>query len=192
MIELLSLASALLVAAGILYVVVVVMMPTVCLYAGNREAAASWLRRYFRHDMALYNPFDVVYLYLATGRASEVPEMYRKLQRKGNIGSEYFVDAWVAAHQDEWQAAKKALDELKKYSIANDVDVDKLAEAVEHKSAQEVDEIYLVDMSGRAVVQPSFFRLAWVVIASIAVVAATWAALVYFVLGDLTLFESLR
>ncbi len=187
MIAIFSFAAALLVAIGILYVIIVVMMPTVCLYAGNKAAAATWLRRYFRHDMALYDPFDLVYLYIATGRADEVQAMYRKYSRKGNIGSEYFVDVWVAVHQGEWQAASRALEELRKYTIMNDVDIDKLAAAVAHKSAKEVDDIYLIDMNGRAAVQPSFFRLAWVVLACGLIIGLVWAALVYFVLNDTAL-----
>lgn len=184
MVDVFSLAIAVLLVAGVVYLALAVMMPTIYLYTRSYKAAANWLRRYFRHDIALYSPFDLVYLYLTLGRSSEVPAMYRKLQRKGNIGSEYFVDAWVAAHEGDWRAAEAALDKLKKYSITNDVNADKLTEAVAHKSATEVDEIYLIDMNGRAVVEPSFFRVAWVVLAGGLAMGLIWAALVYFVLLD--------
>lgn len=184
MVDIFSLVIAVLLAVGVVYLALAAMLPTIYSYARNYAAASRWLRRYFRHDMALYSPFDLVYLYLMTGRAGEVREMYRKYSRKGNIGSEYFVDAWVAAHQNEWHAAKEALGELRKYTIMNDVNLDKLATAIDHKSAKEVDEIYLIDMNGRLMVQPSFFRVAWVSIVCGAVVVLTCVTLLYFVFHD--------
>lgn len=183
MIDIILFALVLLIAFGLLYVILNTVMPTVCLFAGNYAGALGWLWRYFRHDMALYSPFDLVYLYIETGQTDQVAEVYRKYQNKGNIGSEYFVEAWVAAHQDDWQEAEKALEELRKYTIMNDVNLEKFAEAIAHKDAEAVDAIYLIDMNGRATVQPTLFRLIWSLLAgmlaAICVVALTMYLVVY-------------
>lgn len=155
----LYLTIALLVVIASAVFVVALALPLLFLAAGNLRQAANWLQRYFRIDMGFYSPFDLVYLYIKTDRLDEITGKYRKYQRKGSVGSEYFVEAWVAAHKGDWQAASRAHKELRKYTIMNDVSLPKLAKAIEDQDARQIDDMYLIDMGARATISPSFIRI---------------------------------
>lgn len=185
-----SLAIALCFAALIVALAILpsLVLPVICCYSKNYQKALRWLRRYFKNDMAFYSPFDLVYLYILTEQLNAIPAAYRDVMRKGSMGSEYFVDAWVSAHQNNWPEAEKALTELRKYTILNDVNPDKLAAAIAHKNAAEIDAIYLIDMNGKAFITPSMFRTIWVVLAGVATFAAIAAGLASVAIYFATLF----
>lgn len=182
MIELLVLSISLLFAIGVIVLLPSLIMPVLFCYGRDYGSALFWLKRYFKNDMAIYTPFDLVYLYILNDRADEISGVYRAYEQKGNIGSEYFVHAWVAAHAGEWHVAEVALGELRKYTIMNDVDLDKLAAAITRRSSKEIDMLYLVDMNGKAFITPSLFRVTLVSLAGALALAGVTAVVVYLVL----------
>ena len=185
-----SLAIALCFAALVIALVILpsLVLPLVFCYSKNYKKALFWLRRYFKNDMAFYSPFDLVYLYILTKQLDAIPAAYRNVMKKGNMGSEYFVDAWVCAHQGKWKEAQAALTELRKYTILNDVNADKFAAAISNKNATEIDNIYLVDMNGKAFINPSILRTVWVTLAGVATFAVIAAGLASAAIYFATLF----
>lgn len=145
-------------------------LPVVYAYARNYGSALVWMRRYFRHDMAFYSPFDLVYLYILNGQLDKVDAVYRKYEQKGNRGSEYFVRMWVAAHRGDWKAAETACLQMQKYTITSDVDPREMAAALHRRDVSAIDDAYLIDMNGRAVITPSLFRVTWVSLLGVAAI----------------------
>lgn len=188
MIEFIVLSIFLLLAIGVIALVPSLVLPVVCCYSKNYTLALFWLKRYFRHDMALYTPFDLVYLHILNGRVEQIATVYRAYLQKGNIGSEFFVQAWVAGHTGEWQVAETALMELRKYTIMNDVDLDKLAGAIARRNPKEIDTLYLVDMNGKAFISPSLFRVMLVSMTGALVLAGAGVAVAYLVMRMTSLF----
>lgn len=169
-ISFLALASVTLI--GVLMLIPSAVLPVILSYAGSYRSASFWLRKHFYTDMGFYSPLDLAYLYIITDRLDEVMVVYRKYLRKGNIASEYFVSAWTAAHQGRWKDARESLVTLRKHTIMNEIDLKKLAAAIDAKDVAAIDAIYLIDMNGRAFIRPSLLRTLVVTLAGVAFIAA--------------------
>lgn len=172
---------------GLLAVAAIIVIPSLALpvvyaYTGNYRRSLLWMRRYFRHDMAIYSPFDLVYLYILDDRLDEVEQVYRALEQKGNRGSEYFVRMWVAAHQGDWSMAEAALTEVEKYTITSDINLKEVSLALRRQDIAAIDNVYLIDMGGQAMIHPSLFRVTWVVVVSGVSIVSALAAVIWTVL----------
>lgn len=176
-----------LLSVGLLAIAAIVIIPSLALpvvyaYTGNYPRSLRWMKRYFRHDMAIYSTFDLVYLYILNDRLDEVEQVYRALEQKGNRGSEYFVRLWVAAHRGDWRVAEAALMEVGKYTITSDINLKEVSSALMRQDLAAIDNVYLIDMGGRTMIRPSLFRVTWVVLVSgisgvAALAAVVWVAL---------------
>lgn len=177
MIYVIGLISLVVLSIAAVIVLPALVLPVIFAYTRDYEKSLLWMKRYFRHDMALYSPLDLVYLCVINDRLDEAEHVYRTLEQKGNRGSEYFVRLWVASHRADWAAAELALEEVKKYTITSDVDFREVAQALRRRDARAIDEVYLIDMNGHRVIRPSLFRITWAVaLAIISALLAIWLA----------------
>lgn len=181
MLDILGLLCIGLIAVAVIIVTPSLVFPIIYTYLGNYRQALIWMKRYFRHDMAFYSSFDLVYLYIINGQFDDAESVYRSYEQKGNRGSEYFVRMWLAAHRGDWRTAEAALREVEKYTITSDLDLKELAVALKRQDVAAIDNAYLIDMSGSTTITPSLFRVTWVGVLGVAAITAALFAVVWIV-----------
>lgn len=179
MLYVLGVLGAAIAAIAAIIIIPSLVLPLIYAYVGNYRQSLIWMRRYFRHDMALYSPLDLVYLYMINGQLDEVEAVYRAYEQKGNRGSQYFVRLWVAARQGNWQAAEIAFAEVEKYTITSDIDLKGISSAIRDRNVTVIDDAYLIDMNGRTTITPSLFRVTWVAVLGAAGFAAAVGVIVW-------------